>query len=155
MTALKNLMLSLSAMFVLQFLFSLLSPEKYRPAIKMVLSLITVAVVSAGILKIDFSNIYSSFPSINTQLSSYESDQLILDELNSKLSEYIASLLEDEGIVSEKVSVDTTIDENRCISITKASIELGSEYEKDEIIVINLIKSKIGDIEVSLSFVEV
>ncbi|MBQ8395706.1 MAG: hypothetical protein IJX54_01760, partial [Oscillospiraceae bacterium] len=62
---------------------------------------------------------------------------------------------EDEGIVSEKVSVDTTIDENRCISITKASIELGSEYEKDEIIVINLIKSKIGDIEVSLSFVEV
>lgn len=155
MTALKNLMLSLSAMFVLQFLFSLLSPEKYRPAIKMALSLITVAVVSAGILKIDFSNIYSSFPSINTELSSYESDQLILDELNSKLSEYIASLLEDEGIVSEKVSVDTTIDENRCISITKASIELGSEYEKDEIIVINLIKSKIGDIEVSLSFVEV
>lgn len=155
MTALKNLMLSLSALFVLQFLFSLLSPEKYRPAIKMALSLITVAVVSAGILKIDFSNIYSSFPSINTELSSYESDQLILDELNSKLSEYIATLLEGEGIVSEKVSVDTTIDENRCISITKASIELGSEYEKDEAIIISLIKSKIGDIEVSISFVEV
>lgn len=155
MTALKNLMLSLSALFVLQFIFSMLAPERYRSAIKMALSLITVAVLSAGILKIDFSDIYSSFPSINTALSSYESDQLILDELNSKLSEYIASLLEDEGIVSEKVSVDTTIDENRCISITKASIELGSEYEKDEIIVINLIKSKIGDIEVSLSFVEV
>ena len=155
MTALKNLMLSLSALFVLQFLFSLLAPEKYRPTIKMALSLIAVAVVSAGILKIDFSNIYSSFPSINTELSSYESDQLILDELNSKLSEYIASLLENEGIVSEKISVDTTIDENRCISIIKASIVLGSEYEKDEAIIIGLIKSKIGDIEVSISFVEV
>lgn len=155
MTALKNLMLSLSALFVLQFIFSMLAPERYRSAIKMALSLITVAVVSAGILKIDFSNIYSSFPSITSELSKHESDQLILDELNSRLSEYIASLLENEGIVSEKVSIDTTIDENRCISITKASIELGSEYEKDEIIVINLIKSKIGDIEVSLSFVEV
>lgn len=155
MIELKNLIFSLSVLVVLQFIFSMLAPERYRSAIKMALSLITVAVVSAGIFKIDFSDIYSSFPSINTELSSYESDQLILDELNSKLSEYISLLLEDKGIVSKKVSVDTTIDENRCISITKASIELGSEYEKDEIIVINLIKSKIGDIEVSLSFVEV
>lgn len=155
MTALRNLIFSLGVLVVLQFIFSTLAPERYRTAIKMSLSLIAVAVVSAGILKIDFSNIYSSFPSINTELSSYESDQLILDELNSKLSEYIASLLEDEGVVSEKVSVDTTIDENRCISITKASIELGSEYEKDEAIIISLIKSKIGDIEVSISFVEV
>lgn len=155
MTALRNLIFSLGVLVVLQFIFSTLAPERYRTAIKMALSLITVAVVSAGILKIDFSDIYSSFPSINTELSSYESDQLILDELNSKLSEYIASQLEDEGVVSEKVSVDTTIDENRCISITKASIELGSEYEKDEAIIISLIKSKIGDIEVSISFVEV
>lgn len=155
MTALKNLMLSLSTLFVLQFLFSLLTPERYRPAIKMALSLITVAVVSTGILKIDFSDIYSAYLSIDTELSSYESDQLILNELNAKLSEYIASLLEDEGVVCEKVSVDTTIDENRCISITKASIMLGSEYEKDEAIIIGLIKSKVGDIEVSVSFVEV
>ena len=155
MTALRNLIFSLGVLVVLQFIFSTLAPERYRTAIKMALSLITVAVVSAGILKIDFSDIYSSFPSITSELSKHESDQLILDELNSKLSEYIASLLENEGIVSEKVSVDTTIDENRCISIIKASIELGSEYEKDEAIIISLIKSKIGDIEVSISFVEV
>lgn len=155
MSALRNLMFSLSALFVLQFLFSLLAPEKYRSAIKMALSLITVAVMSAGILKIDFSDIYSAFPSIDTELSSYESDQLILDELNAKLSDYISSLLEEEGFICKNVSVDTTIDENRCISITKASIVLGREYEKDEAIIIGLIKSKVGDIEISLSFVEV
>ena len=155
MTALKNLIFSLGVLVVLQFIFSTLAPERYRTAIKMALSLIAVAVVSAGILKIDFSDIYSSFPSITSELSKHESDQLILDELNSRLSEYIASLLENEGIVSEKISVDTTIDENRCISIIKASIVLGSEYEKDEAIIIGLIKSKIGDIEASISFVEV
>lgn len=155
MTALRNLIFSLGVLVVLQFIFSTLAPERYRTAIKMAVSLIAVAVVSAGILKIDFSDIYSSFPSITSELSKHESDQLILDELNSRLSEYIASLLENEGIVSEKISVDTTIDENRCISIIKASIELGSEYEKDEAIIISLIKSKIGDIEVLISFVEV
>lgn len=155
MTALKNVTLGLAALYIIRFLFSLLAPEKYRNAIKTVLSLIAVVTVAVGIVNVDLSDIYSQFRSIGGDISFSEADSLILGELNGKLSDYICSLLSEEGIESEKVSVVTTIDENRCISITKASITLGSEYKNDEYAVRNLIRNKIGDIELIISFVEV
>ena len=152
MRFLLGLTLTVCTVSVISTALMMLAPDRFRREIKAVISLITAVALCSAILKTDFSGLAEKFSLPDFDSEAVSNDRLIQGELESRISEYLQSLLEEEGIDVKKVSVGTTIDGNRRISITKASLRLGSEEKPREEQVRSLIAQKIGQIDVEIYY---
>ena len=152
MSFLKHITLTVCVLSIIYTVLMMLVPDRFRRELRSVLSLLVVVSIGAMLLGADLSDISSEFSGISfsTELSSH--DYLVQSELEERLAEYIESFLAEEGTFVKKVSVGTTIDEQRRISITKASLILDEADTGREQRIRALIEEKIGKIEVEISY---
>lgn len=152
MRFLTSLTLTVCILSILYTAMMMLVPDRFRRELRSVLSLIVVVTLGAVILGADFSDISARFENLSFDSGTYSRDQLIQTELETRISDYIGTLLDEQGISCKKITVGTTIDELRRISITKASLTLDSAYQAREALITSLISKNIGDIEVNITY---
>ncbi len=66
------------------------------------------------------------------------------DMLNRELSELMADTLKKEGITPVKIQVQTKVDENNCLSVTKAEVTLSGGDARRSAEISRLIKKELG-----------
>lgn len=151
MKLITNLTLTICVLSLCSTAILMLAPDRYRREIRSVVSLVTVVSVGAIILGADYSDL-PALPAYDFDAPLAASDELVQRELESRLSDYLFTFLEEEGITAKKVEVGTTIDNSRSIFITKASLWL--DHDSAELVPFAeaKIKEKIGDIEVKIIY---
>lgn len=154
MSALKNLVFAICVLSVAYTVLMMLVPDRYRGELRSVLALVMLTAFAAIAVRADISDISPQLADFGKYGGISENDRLIQSELETRIGEYISSLLSENGIVCKKLSVGTTIDSERRISITVASLQLDPAYEDREDVIYSVIKDKIGDIEIQISYEE-
>ena len=152
MKFLTSLTLTVCVLSVIYTAMMMLVPDRFRRELRSVLSLITVVTLGAVILGADFSDVSARFENLSFDSGTYTRDQLVQSELETRIADYIGSLLSEQGISCKKITVGTTIDEQRRISITKASLTLDTAYQAQEAAITSLIRKNIGEIEVKITY---
>ena len=152
MKFLTSLTLTVCTLSILYTAVMMLVPDRFRRELRSVLSLITAVTLGAVIIGADFSDISARFESLSFESASYSRDDLVQADLEARIADYILSVLSDRGITCKKISVGTTIDEQRRISITKASLTLEKSFQAQDALITSLISAKIGDIEVNITY---
>lgn len=147
MKTLAGITLAICALSVVHTALSMLAPDRYRREMRAIVALIAVAALAHVISGADFS--YDDFDLGDISGGTFLSrDDLIKKELEDKISDYIFSLLSERGIVPKKISVTATIDGQRRISITKASLTLDQSYREEEPKISSLIRENVADIPI-------
>lgn len=152
MRFLTSLTLTVCVLSILYTAMMMLVPDRFRRELRSVLSLITVVTLGAVILGADFSDISARFENLSFETGNYSRDQLIQNELETRIADYISTILSERGISCKKITVGTTIDSERRISITKASLTVENTYLQEDALITSLIKENIGDIEVKITY---
>lgn len=130
----------------------MLVPDRFRAEIRSVFALAGVVTVVGMAAGADMSELPQKFADFEESGIVSENDRLIQAELEARVGEYLESLLREEGIICKKVSVGTTIDSLRRISITEADIWLDSGYADREGDIKELVRNKIGDIGLNINY---
>lgn len=152
MRFLTSLTLTICTLSILYTAMMMLVPDRFRRELRSVLSLISVVTLGAVILGADFSDVNARFNSLSFDGSVSSRDRLIQSELETRIADYISTVLSEHGISCKKITVGTTIDEQRCISITKASLAVDESFRTQDALITSLIVNKIGDIEVKITY---
>ncbi len=132
MKTLVTVTLLISVLAVVNTLVLSLSPDRYRREFRAMLSLMSLAAIGSVLLGADFSDISSRFEDIALPDMSIKRDEAITSELDKKLQEYLFTCLAEKGIAPENIFIETTIDAERRIFITKARITLPAGYSGRE-----------------------
>lgn len=154
MNWLKNLTLGICSLSVIYTSIKILAPQRFQAQIKTVVSLLFAILLGSMILGFDISDLSDSLSGISYSYEIAEEDKLVIAEIESRLSEYLQTEIENIGITPQKVSIKTNIDDNLCISISEARVVLGDEDENRSESIRKLIAQKIGDIDVFIEFSE-
>ncbi len=154
MNWLKSLTLGICSLSVIYTVVKMLSPQKYQTQIKTVISLLFAILLGSMLLGFDASDISDSLSGIAYSYDITDEDKLVISEIESRISEYLQSELENIGINPQKVSIKTNIDADLCISISEARVVLEHEDENKSEAVRTLIAQKIGDIDTYIELSE-
>lgn len=154
MKFLTNITLTVCVLTVVCTVLMMLVPDRFRREIRSVISLIAAVTIGAMLIGADFEDISYGLENLRFDSEAASHDRLVQDELETRIGEYIASFLSEEGVECKKVSVRTTIDEQRRISITEASLRLDVSASELDSFVRALIGEKIGEIDVKISYEE-
>lgn len=152
MTLLRNLTLSVCILSLVHTVLIMLVPDRFRGEIRSVTALIIAVTVAGFMLNADFSDIPSGLGMQDFDSALETRNDLVKSELEAKVGEYIVSLLGQQGIESEKVSVRTTIDGQNSIFITEVSITLSQNDSPREESVRALVRDRIGDVDVEILY---
>lgn len=154
MNALKEFVLSICVVYILQAVLLILAPEKYKSTVKLSSIVIILTVIISKLSAFDSLSVFDGITGIQSSYIYDESDKLVVGELESKIADYLYRSLLSNGIESEKVEVNATIDNERCISITKVSVVLNRDCADKESYVVRLTENLVGDVDVDVSFSE-
>ncbi len=153
MTSVKNITLTVCILSLVYMLIMMLTPDGFKQKMKTVISILTALTIAGAILNIDFT-----FDEDISRDLLYESDysysELILSELDQRLADSILLIYEENGIPVEKISVDTNIDDENSISISKISLTISGNRENYESKIRRITSDKIGEISLEMSFSE-
>lgn len=153
MTFLRNITLTIAILSVINVVLSLLVTDKYRKQMQVILSIISAISITGLLLNADFSDISTITRDLNFQdYSTSYADKAVLDELNKSLSEHLHSVIKENGIDVKNVSVKTNIDDERCIFISKISLTISNEGDKEA--VNRIIERNVGSMEVEITVSE-
>lgn len=154
MNGLKELVFCVCVIYILQAVMLILSPEKYKNAVKLSSAVIILTVMVAKLSAFDFLSLFDGITDIGNSYIYDKSDKLVLSELETQIADYLMQSLRSNGIEPEKVKVNATIDEERCISITKVSVVIGLDAACDKSQVIRMTENLIGAVDVDVLFSE-
>lgn len=154
MTWLKNITLCICAYSLLHTIIKLLAPNRLYPQVKTVMSLLLAITVGTMLLNIDISDMSDQLNSISYSQNLSQEDELVVAEIEARLSDYLFSALSERGIEAKKVEVKTNIDEQYCISISEAWITVRPEDDAKSDTIKRIVKEKIGDINVFIDVSE-
>ncbi len=155
MIFLKNLTISICVLSLMYFIIMLITPDRYKRQLRSLISIIAAVTIGGIVLGADFS--FDGIPQIESESlngSVSYADQLVISELEKRLEEQIGKMIQEAQIPMEKISVETNIDDDNCIFISKISMTIGGSREKYEAEAIRLVETKIGDISIDLTFSE-
>lgn len=152
MKFLTSLTLTVCTLSILYTAMMMLVPDRFRRELRSVLSLIAVVTLGAVIVGADFSDVSARFENLSFENGVYSRDSLVQAELEARIADCISDILSERGITCKKITVGTTIDELRRISITKASLTLDESFQAQDALITSLISAKIGDIEVNITY---
>lgn len=152
MNLLKNITFVICVLSVGYTAVMMLVPDRFRAEIRSVFALAGVVTVVGMTAGADMSELPQKFADFDESGIVSENDLLIQAELEARVGEYLESLLREEGIICKKVSVGTTIDSLRRISITEADIWLDGGYADREGDIKELVRNKIGDIGLNINY---
>ena len=153
MTFLRNITLTIAMLSVINVVLSLLVTDKYRKQMQVILSIISAISIAGLLLNADFSDISTITWDLNFEdYGTSYTDKAVIDELNERLAEHIHSVIKENGIDVENVSVKTNIDDERCIFISKISLTITNEGDKEA--VNRIIERNVGSTEVEITVSE-
>ncbi len=148
MNGIKNAILSVCIMHIVQYIFVTLSSDKFRGLVKSATSVIILAATLCMIVNIDFSDVVESMPKLEHLEGYISNDELIIEDMNNKLSNYICEEMMEIGFSVKKVEVTTYIDEDRCINISV--IHVWTTDITQENAIFNYLRETVGEVEVNL-----
>lgn len=151
MSFLKTFTLAVCGLSVVGSVAMMLVPDRFRREMRAVIAISAFAAVAALVSGADFSDISSGLSFGEKPLDSPSYEQLVCEELEAQVADYIESFLKEAGIDCKKVAVGTTIDGQYRIFITEASLKLDPSEKDKEDLARALIKEKIGEIKVEIS----
>ncbi len=154
MNWLKTLTLGICSFSIIYTLVKSLSPSKFQNQIKTVLSLTFALFIGSMILGFDVSDLADAFDGISNGHNISLENELVISEIEARLSEYLLVEIENEGIFPQKVFVKTNIDDDLCISISEARVVLYDDDKFKTEIIKKIVAQKIGDIDVIIEFSE-
>lgn len=154
MNGLKEFVFCVCVVYILQAVLLILSPEKYKNAVKLSSAVIILTVMVTKLSTFDFLSLFDGITDIGNSYIYDESDKLVLSELETQIADYMMQSLHSNGIEPKKVEVNATIDDDRCISITKVSVVIGLDAADNKSQVIQLTEKLIGAVDVDVSFSE-
>ena len=153
MTFLRNITLTIAILSVINVVLSLLVTDKYRKQMQIILSIISAISIAGLLLNADFSDISTITWDLNFEdYGTSYTDKAVIDELNERLAEHIHSVIKENGIDMKNVSVKTNIDDERCIFISKISLTISNEGDKEA--VNRIIERNVGSMEVEITVSE-
>ena len=153
MTFLRNITLTIVILSVINVVLSLLVTDKYRKQMQVILSIISAISIAGLLLNADFSDISTITWDLNFEdYGTSYADKAVIDELNERLAEHIHSVIKENGIDVKNVSVKTNIDDERCIFISKISLTITNEGDKEA--VNRIIERNVGSTEVEITVSE-
>lgn len=153
MTAVKNITLTVCILSLVYMIVMMLTPDSFKQKMKTVISILTALTIAGAVLNIDFT----FDEDIDADLlyeSDYSYNELVLDELNERLADTILLIYKENDIPVEKISVETTIDSENSISISKISLTIIGSSEAYESKICKVTENRIGDIDLEMSFSE-
>ncbi len=148
MNGIKQIILSVCILYIFQYVVVILSSEKFKGITKTATSILILVVTISGITNIEF-DIISDIPELSYNTEFKSNDELVIEDMNSKLSEYIYNDMLNKKFEVKKVEVFTNIDEDRCINISEIRVFL--EDMSMEGAIKNYLKQTVGEAEVKLS----
>ena len=153
MTFLRNITLTIVILSVINVVLSLLVTDKYRKQMQVILSIISAISIAGLLLNADFSDISTITWDLNFEdYGTSYTDKAVIDELNERLAEHIHSVIKENGIDVKNVSVKTNIDDERRIFISKISLTITNEGDKEA--VNRIIERNVGSTEVEITVSE-
>ncbi len=153
MTAIKNITLMVCILSLVYMLVMMLTPESYKQKMKTVISVLTALTIASAVLNLDFT----FDDDIDADLlyeSDYSYNELVISELEERLADSILLIYEENDIPIEKISVETNIDDENGISISKISLTIIGDSEAYENKIRKVTKDKIGEVTLEMSFSE-
>ncbi|MCC8196006.1 MAG: hypothetical protein LIO49_04235 [Ruminococcus sp.] len=120
---------------------------------KTVISILTALTIAGAVLNLDFT----FDGAIDADLlyeSDYSYNDLVISELEERLADSILLIYKENGIPVEKISVETNIDEDNGISISKISLTIPGSSEAYESKILKVTGDKIGEVTLDISFSE-
>ncbi len=153
MTAVKNITLTVCVLSLVYMIVMMLTPDSFRQKMKTVISILTALTIAGAILNIDFS----FDEDIDTDLlyeSEYSYNELVLNELEQRLADSILLIYEENNIPIEKISVETNIDEDNSISISRISLTISGSSEAYGSKIRKVTSERIGEVTLEMSFSE-
>lgn len=154
MSSLKNLILSICVLYVLQFVLLHLAPEKFKKPIKLSMAIVILTITLTKLTGIDNMKLFDGISSPDDSYTYDEADKLVLRELEAQIADYLSNALSSSAITAQKVAIEATIDSDRCISITKAMITLNTIDRDKQAQAIYITQNLIGDIDVEITYSE-
>ena len=155
MSTIMNISAALCVLSLLHTIIALLSPERFRRQLSIVMSIISALVIGSMFLGADISFDEIELPNTDTFEQSYEkANELVVQELEDRLSEYVSNLMDEMEVPAEKISVKTTIDKSGSISISEVSMTVNGSKEVYGAKITEIIKSEIGKVQLMLEYSE-
>ena len=155
MSTIMNISAAICVLSLLHTIIALLSPERFRRQLGIVMSIISALVIGSMVLGADISFDDIELPDTGTFEQSYEkANELVVQELEDRLSEFVSKLMNERGIPAEKISVKTTIDESGSISISEVSMTVNGSKEVNGEKITDIIKNEIGKVKLTLEYSE-
>ncbi len=155
MSTIMNISAALCVLSLLHTIIALLSPERFRRQLSIVMSIISALVIGSMFLGADISFDEIELPNTDTFEQSYEkANELVVQELEDRLSEYVSNLMDEMEVPAEKISVKTTIDKSGSISISEVSMTVNGSKEVYGAKITEIIKSEIGKVKLTLEYSE-
>ncbi len=153
MTVVKNITLTVCILSLMYMLIMMLTPESYKQKMKVVISILTALTVAGAVLNIDFT-FDEEIDTDSLYEYDYSYNDIVMGELEDKLADTIFLIYDENGIPVEKISVETNIDEDGSIFISKISLTISGVSESYESIINKVTKERIGEVALELSFSE-
>lgn len=153
MTAVKNITLTVCILSLVYMLVMMLTPDSYKQKMKVVISILTALTISGAVLNIDFT-FDAEIDTDSLYEYNYSYDEIVLSELESRLADTILPIYDESKIPVEKISVETNIDEDGSIIISKISLTISGGYDDYESTIRRVTTERIGEVALELSFSE-
>lgn len=154
MTMIKNITLSICILSLVYVVLTVLTPDRYKQKMRYVVSLLTALTIAGAVLGTDISlpkDFIKSYGDLNGYVNA---DDMVISQLERNLEEHILSILKENDLPIEKISVKANIDSESCIFISKISLTVSGERDVYEQRIKKTVKERIGDISLDLHFSE-
>lgn len=155
MSFLKNITISICTLSLVYSIFMLLTPDRFQRQVKIIISLITAAVIGSMLLGIkELPTDMFSLEIPKTGDSFISRQDLVVKELEAELTKQIALIFSENDIPTENIYLKTDIDEDNCIFISELVITVKGGRESYGEKAESIVKSRIGDVNHRIMFTE-
>lgn len=154
MTLIKTVTMSICILSLIYVTLMLLTPERYKQKMRSVVSVLSALIIAGALLKVDFtaSDTPAKYPDIPTD--GINQSDMVVAELEKRLEQSIGDIYRQNGIPVQKISVETNIDSDNCIFISKISLTVDADSSVSEQRIKKITYDEIGDISLQISFSE-
>lgn len=152
---LKNITLSICIISLVYSILILLTPDRFHRQAKIIISLITAAVIG-GIL-LNFKDLPDNLLGIGITSEDghfVNRQDLVVGALEEELTRQITMIFTENSVPIEKIYLKTDIDGDNCIFISELVITVKGERESYGDIPESIVKSRIGDVNHRILFTE-
>lgn len=148
MNYIKNLSLGICILSVLFYVLKLLIPQKYEKQISMICGVIFSLFIASKLLNFELSSFEDGFKKYNISDDSVFAEDIIYSEIEMNIAEYISSMLDENGIIVNKINIKIYKDDDNYLILDEIILDIDDENQAKAD---SLIKTRIGNIKITFT----